>query len=317
MYSVDVDVAPAYEIIVSLVAYRAEKEHKTLELGPSWAVRVRERLPASVAVDVVAMDAAPLLPLLIPLVWREPCGRDSATFIEWLRTTAVDELVALVAPFMPARDRLTVRELGKQRDRCAHLLGLWHEYYFRHLDPAIMAGLVRDAAEKQHLRATISPRDIVEEATRGIYLEPAPDIDGVLLAPQFHYRPWTVYHCLGRLKIYLYPADPLPPEPGDLPPRLMRMTRALSDESRMRILRFLAGGAYTFTAVVRQTGLAKSTVHQHMGVLRAAGLVRVHDGGDRSGTYSLRPKAVGLLADQLDTFLRADAGTPPGNNSDR
>ncbi len=306
MYSVDVDFAPAYELIVSLVAYRTNKEHKTLALGPAWAGQVRERLPAPVVADIGTADGMFLLPLLIPLIWRAPPRLDAGAFIEWLGAMAANEVAERLAPYVAAGDRPAEPDVGGQRDRCVHILGLWHDHYFRHLDTEIIVGLDRDASAWRRLLATMPPRDLVEEATRGVYLEQAPAVDSVLLIPQYHYCPWTIYHLLGRLKIYLYPADMSRVAPGGLSPDLMRATRALADESRMRILRFLATGAHSFTDVVRQTGLAKSTVHQHLGVLRAAGLVRVHDGGKHAGTYSLRPYVIERLGDQLDAFLHPD-----------
>ena len=55
--------------------------------------------------------------------------------------------------------------------------------------------------------------------------------------------------------------------------------------------------------MVQFSGLAKSTVHHHLVVLRSAGLVRVHayQGGGLTDTYSLRPHAL----DDLDRRLRA------------
>jgi hypothetical protein len=40
-YRVEVDWAPAYELLVSLKAYVNRREHKTLELGAVWARGVR------------------------------------------------------------------------------------------------------------------------------------------------------------------------------------------------------------------------------------------------------------------------------------
>lgn len=127
----------------------------------------------------------------------------------------------------------------------------------------------------------------------------------MLLVPQFHHRPWNVFQDYRDLRVIQYPADALPAVPGEPPPGLLRLTRALSDESRLRILRFLATGPRSFTDVVQFMGLAKSTVHHHMVVLRAAGLVRVHDRGDVT-TYSLRPGAVDELGDRLHTFFQAE-----------
>jgi DNA-binding transcriptional ArsR family regulator len=144
----------------------------------------------------------------------------------------------------------------------------------------------------------------VEAATCGVRFVPQPGPELVLLVPQYHFRPWNVFQDYRGLRVIQYPADALPAMPGEPPPGLLRLTRALSDESRLRILRFLAMGSRSFTDVVQFMGLAKSTVHHHMVVLRAAGLVRVHDSGEKATTaYSLRPGAVDQVRDMLRAYL--------------
>ncbi len=104
-------------------------------------------------------------------------------------------------------------------------------------------------------------------------------------------------------RLLLHLADALPPVPGTPPPALLRLTHALSDESRLRILRYLAAGERSFTEVVREIGLAKSTVHHHLVALRAAGLVRVrHDAANAVG-YGLRADALDDLDARLTSFL--------------
>ena len=66
--------------------------------------------------------------------------------------------------------------------------------------------------------------------------------------------------------------------------------------------------------VVALTGLSKSTVNYHMVALRAAGLVRVLDTGERSTTYTLRPEAIDLLRDDLRSYLTS---APTGGNGGR
>ena len=82
----------------------------------------------------------------------------------------------------------------------------------------------------------------------------------------------------------------------------------MSDESRLRILRFLAREPRTFTTLVELTGLSKSTVNHHMMTLRAAGLVRVIETGDpgkghHRATYELRPHALDDLSARLRAYL--------------
>ena len=142
-------------------------------------------------------------------------------------------------------------------------------------------------------------------------LQPTPGLVRVLLVPQYHYRPWNLNEYHRGLRIIMYPVDALATPPGELPPGLLRLTRALADENRLRILRLLASSPRSFTEVVESTRLAKSTVHYHLVLLRAAGLVRVHDAGESATGYSLRGEALDEVRARLGTFLQG--GEPVGD----
>jgi DNA-binding transcriptional ArsR family regulator len=53
----------------------------------------------------------------------------------------------------------------------------------------------------------------------------------------------------------------------------LRLSRALSDESRARILMALRGGELCLCQIIDLLGLAPSTVSKHMSVMKDAGLV--------------------------------------------
>jgi DNA-binding transcriptional ArsR family regulator len=146
--------------------------------------------------------------------------------------------------------------------------------------------------------------DLVDLATNGLEFTPSTDIELVLLVPQYHHRPWNVYAFFRAMRLYRYPADVAPLTAGEPPPSLLRVARTLADDSRPRILRHVAQEPKTFTELVKLTGLAKSTVHHHMVALRAAGLVRVHDVGEKVVTYSLRPDAEDHFGAELRAYLR-------------
>ena len=304
MYRVEVDWAPAYELLVSLKAYVSRPEHKTLELGVGWARDVRRQLRPELAAELTSATA--LRDVHVPnlLVRQCPGDRDVAGYLQWLGALSLGELYERLAPCVLEGHTPLPRDLSAVRDRYVRLLAAWDEQYFRLVDPAILSGLAADAAAKQALVPTMAPEALVEAATCGVHFTPEPGPELVLLVPQYHYRPWNLYDSYRGMRLFEYPADALPAMPGEPPPGLLRLTRALSDESRLRILRFLATGPRSFTDVVQVMGLAKSTVHHHMVVLRAAGLVRVHDGGEKATTaYSLRPRAVDQLRDMLRAYL--------------
>jgi DNA-binding transcriptional ArsR family regulator len=84
----------------------------------------------------------------------------------------------------------------------------------------------------------------------------------------------------------------------------MRLTHALGDESRLRMLRFLARTpSSSLTEVARFAGLSQPTVHHHLTQLRAAGLVRILFSASSPNRYSLRPHALEQLAEQLGAYL--------------
>ena len=57
MYRVEVDWAPAYELLVSLKAYVSRPEQKILELGVGWARGVRQQLQPELAAELASADA--------------------------------------------------------------------------------------------------------------------------------------------------------------------------------------------------------------------------------------------------------------------
>jgi DNA-binding transcriptional ArsR family regulator len=266
---------------------------------------VRQQLRPELAAELTSEKA--LRDVHVPdlLAWQCAGKRDVAGYLRWLGALSVGELYERLAPYALEGRAPLPRDLGAVRDRYVRLLEAWDEQYFRLVDPAVLSGLAADAAAKGALVGTLAPEALVEAATCGVHFMPLPRPELVLLVPQHHFRPWNVFQDYRGLRVIQYPADALPPVPGEPPPGLLRLTRALSDDSRLRILRFLAAGQRGFTDVVQHMGLAKSTVHHHMVVLRAAGLVRVHDFGDVT-SYSLRPAALDELGDKLHAFLQVE-----------
>jgi DNA-binding transcriptional ArsR family regulator len=303
MYQIVVDWAPTYELSVSL-ATLFSKTPKTLDVGADWVKSMRERGGATfAALADLPKDQGQWIDILI---WRCLAERDAESFLRWLAETPVGSLYELLAPFADEAARPLPSNLRALRDTFVVALSAWNDLYFRDIDPAILRGLAAEAERLRQDVAQSAPEDVVERATGGVRFDAPPGIDHVVLIPQYHYRPINLYARVRGHYLLLYPVDVLPPAPGQPPQRLMRLTRALDDESRLRILRLLSGGAHTFTSLVAQTGLAKSTVHHHMIVLRAAGLVLVHDTGSGADSYELRRSSLTDLATQLEVFLKED-----------
>ncbi len=304
VYEVRVDWSPVHELVISLVAYLQPQHYKVIDLEPGWADKVRGMVGPDFtsAAEALAEPKFGLPPDL--LIHECSAKQDVDSFLAWAASLSPGDIYELVAPRMPEGSEIP-KDLGGARDKLVQVLGTWDERYFRTVDPAILEGLAAEAAARRAELPPESPEDYVEQVTRGVYVERGKDVQVVVLTPQYHSRPFTVYDSFKGLVVLDYAAEAVVPGPGSPSPALTRMARALSDESRLRILRFLGEGEGTFTDIVKFTGLAKSTVHHHMMMLRAAGLVRTYF--NPKGTperYGQRPGAAEALKRGFEGYLK-------------
>ena len=308
--NVEVDCAPAYELLVSFGIFISRKHLPDVELGPGWMRQVRQQVTGSFAQEAAKLGVKPsvhVLALLVTLVRQAPGERDAGGFLGWLGGAPTGELYERLAPTVPVGDPPLPRDLGAQRDQWVKMLTVWNERYFARLDPALLNGLAADADEKRAMLAEMPAAEVVERATNGIVVELNQGRPTVTLVPQHHQIPLNDVTTEHERVIFMYPADVVPPAPGAPPRELLRLTRGLSDESRLRMLRILADDSCTLTELAREVGLSQSTIHHHLLLLRASGLVRFHYGEQGTKRYSLRPRALDQLGAQLGTFLRQPA----------
>ena len=163
-----------------------------------------------------------------------------------------------------------------------------------------METIQADAEGLSQLERRTTPEQLIERATGGIAYRGEAGIDQVLLVPAASSRPWIVICEWDSTKIFCYPATtPGPVAQEERDPAAVY--RALSDETRLRILRELTAGDRGVSDLANGLGLAKSTIHSHLGILRRSGLVRLTIGADK--LYGLRP-AKPDLNDLLERYLK-------------
>jgi DNA-binding transcriptional ArsR family regulator len=85
------------------------------------------------------------------------------------------------------------------------------------------------------------------------------------------------------------------------PVRLVRLYKALADERRLRILKMLMTKSYSLQELADEFGVAKTTLHHHLAILRTAGLVRIQS---NEHFYSLRPNTLSEVSELLNTYLK-------------
>jgi DNA-binding transcriptional ArsR family regulator len=163
---------------------------------------------------------------------------------------------------------------------------------FENYGRGVVAELEADAQRVKSLARTLWPEDVISAAT-GYDYRPEPEFSRVVLVPHVAARPWLLLCQHGDARIIGYPlasgAEASLEEEG------VRLGRALGDEQRMRILRRLVEGDASLAELADSVGVAKSTAHHHLALLREAGLVSLH-GNARRYWYSLRPGVAGESA---------------------
>ncbi len=185
---------------------------------------------------------------------------------------------------------------------------------FGKYEPEFREFLEADYRSKRSMARRLSPDRLVELASNGISVEDRRVSTPIVLMPSMVARPWVVMAEAADVLIMAYPvSDRTLLSDPDAPPRwLVKLHKALGDERRMRILRRLAEGDASLAELSEVTDIAKSTLHHHMMLLRAAGLVKVNLGGDKK--YALRQDTLPEAATYLNHYIY-QTSEPPEESS--
>ena len=96
----------------------------------------------------------------------------------------------------------------------------------------------------------------------------------------------------------------------------MNITRALSDETRVRVLLALRRGELCVCQITELFGLAPSTVSKHLFLLKHAGLVQSRKNG-RWIYYKLPPKDAAVTVREAIDWVRKSLGREPQATDDQ
>ncbi|MFD2372117.1 ArsR/SmtB family transcription factor [Brevibacillus sp. GCM10020057] len=299
MYSIKIEWYATYECVISLYAYLHEKEQKYARLGTAWKKETALMLPAAFAKELED-ERWEVLHRLVLLIAQSPAKESVEGFLAWLEQIPAGEIYERLAPWV---DTIPLN-LGELRDHSLSLLARWNEHYFAKLDPALLERLQKSADELAGKAADVSPPELVDEATQGIWIEPMADLQQVVLIPQYHCAPASVLDFHRGLATCLYPVADADRRQADPLLALLPVTQCLADEKRLLLLQYLAQKPGTLTELQQHVGLAKSTVHHHITALRRAGLIRAHYAGSTAiSAYSLRESGIERLPTLLREFL--------------
>lgn len=335
---VEVDVAEAAELLLGISTLNAPEDLDTLELGADRIAELRADAPPELLAAAEKLLPGKAASLLLGLVYLTPPPRSASAFLEVLAATDPLELRLHALGYHMRGHHLAQPELIRRAaegdgvargelldlfsdytDKCQEfarildlepeagkqslleLLSGWAEHMLPEISPDFVPLAERDAETKRELIKTVPPEQVVERVAPGIQWAPGPDVDRVVLFPAYSPRPWVYMSEYKRVKIFCPPiTTDRKPMPGGDPAELVRVYKALGDESRLKLLRRLQAGPVSLADAAQEVGLAKSTTHHHLAILRQAGFVLIREDDD---TYTLRTDLRPEPGALLDRFL--------------
>jgi DNA-binding transcriptional ArsR family regulator len=331
---VEIDVAEAAEVLMSICALGDRSDYETLDVGAEWLHGRLDVVPPDLlaAVDELQLGSMKIAAHLLGLVLETPKPRTFAAFLERLRETDPVELKLhlfgyygsgfsrLAGPDVIERAASGDREAQKafldslaehsdkhestrlllelsgeeMKARLLDLLPSWYEAVFEPSSDEWRDAAERDVESKRALAAKYAPERLVELTLRGYQYTPTPQIRTLALFPNWWMRPWVLLWEHKGTKVFCYPIAPSAEE-GASPAEVARVYKALGDEGRLKLLRRLSEGPLKLSEAAAELGVAKSTAHHHLAILRQSGFVAIRD--EDENVYSLRsdPPAAGEL----------------------
>jgi len=197
-----------------------------------------------------------------------------------------------------------LRDPERTVDEIKLVLGAWAEQ-FGEIEPRVTSILERDYDSRASDRTTLAPVDLIERTTGGIRWLPEAGVRRVILAPSYFSRPYNFVMSGAGFRMFGYPVSDEALEATDplaAPQAVVRLHRALGDDTRLRILKLLAGRDLYLTEIAQLLELSKPTIKHHLALLRSAGLVTITE----SGTvmyYSLRRNRLDDASADIKRFL--------------
>ncbi|MCA0993321.1 ArsR/SmtB family transcription factor [Pseudalkalibacillus hwajinpoensis] len=295
-YNISVLASTVYELLLSFSLYKRQTLMKYLDLGSKWPGEVEESLSPELKQAIASKENLFFEDLLVLFIEQSPYKHDIDSFFEWLGNMSAGELFERIASSLDDQRAIPTNLLA-QRDQSIKLLKEWNTQYFQDHREGVLERLTADAESKQKMLEEDSGEEVILQASR--FVVESKTVQNVCLIPSLHIQPMAL---IDHLKDTLYISYSVK-DPKKERNELLRFTKALGDEKRLKILEFLSQESHTFTDIVSEIGMAKGNIHHHLSILRGAGLVNLHIRDERNTFYYSANKEIAeefrMLVDQL------------------
>jgi DNA-binding transcriptional ArsR family regulator len=173
----------------------------------------------------------------------------------------------------------------------------------RRIRPYLQQALTRG----QELAMQLNFPQLMVELSQGVKIVAFEEADEVMFVPSYWSTPLVMYDSVvSNHWVVLFGARPAEVAlvPGEIvPDAMLRTLKALSDPTRLRILRYLTGKPQTPSQLARRLRLRAPTVIHHLSALRLAGLVYISLEVQEEKRYTVRESAVADTFEALRKFL--------------
>jgi DNA-binding transcriptional ArsR family regulator len=187
--------------------------------------------------------------------------------------------------------------------------------FFAEEEGRIKPYLQQALAGAQAMATQMDFTKLLIELSQGVTIVTLEEADEVKFVPSYWTTPLVMYdRVIKKQWLVLFGARPVDVAliPGEVVPEAMlRALKALSDPTRLLILRYLSNSPQTSSHLARKLRLRAPTVIHHLNALRLAGLVFVSMDVEAEKHYSVRETAVKDTFDALRKFLfvKGDSNT--------
>ena len=335
-FGIDWDVRPAFDFVFSLWDDAGETEDLPAE-DRKWLAESKAAMPpdvggrfsrlfesgicthvAVIAVDrpevrngkdlVAAVAATPYRDVILGVFDDRHEGEPDLTDLVERAIDGDAEALTAIAEQLPDYKREQRIDILREPERSVsdllEVLTYWSGV-FAGIESRVTDIIERDYELRAADRETLAPVDLIERTTGGIRWLPESGVRRVILAPSYFSRPYNVLMNSADWRRFGYPVSDDALEASDplaAPQAVVRLHRALGDETRLRILKLLAGRDLYLTEIAQHLELSKPTIKHHLALLRSAGLVTITE----SGTviyYSLRRNRLDDASADIKRFL--------------
>jgi DNA-binding transcriptional ArsR family regulator len=336
-FRIEWDVRPAFDFLFSLSGEAGE--HPVQELAAqdvAWIDAARSSMPAAITDPAAKLFGSDVWINAAGLLVDRPHVRTAQEYIEAFAAATPAEVIRSVFEYSHREPDLSalidraiegdddaVKALEELQAAHKHKLGLeifrqpeatlsamvdvltaWSDR-FTPIEPRVTEILQRDYESRAADRATLATSDLIERTTGGIRWLPEAGVRRLILAPSYFSRPYNFLMSAGDWRLFGYPVadDALEAtDPLAAPQAVVRLHRALGDDTRLKILKLLAGRDLYLTEIAQQLELSKPTIKHHLALLRAAGLVTITESGSVV-YYTLRRNRLDDASADIKRFL--------------